>query len=165
MNTPFTRPFAVIAVYLSLCLILAACSADLRSPDSNRGSAPLNFGPEQRLGDNEKNSSTPFLRYSPDGRLFAVWTEDHDIPWPQGKQTTTHQHRSGDMAASPMRNAMLAWSADGGKTWSSLGRVNSEAEAVQGEENGPKVAFADKKAYVVWSVPGAKLLPSSLDTL
>ena len=141
MSTPFTRTFVAIAEYLSLCLVLAACSADLKSPDSNRGSASLSFGPEKRLGDNEKNPSTPFLRYSPDGRLFAVWTEDHDTPWPQGSQPT-HQHRSGDMAASPMRNAMLAWSADNGKTWSTAWRVNSEVEAVQGEENGPKVAFA-----------------------
>jgi hypothetical protein len=157
MNPPFTRSFAVIAVYLSLCLVLAACSADLRSPDTNRAFAPLTFGPEQRLGDNEKNPSTPFLRYSPDGRLFAVWTEDHDTSWPQGSQPAMHQHRSGDMAASPMRNAMLAWSADGGETWSSPRRVNSTVEAVQGEENGPKVAFStDKRAYVVWSIPGEK---------
>ncbi len=158
MNTPFTRTFAAIAACLALCMILAACSADLSLPDANRASGPMTFGPEQRLGDNEKNPSTPFLRYSPDGRLFAVWTEDHDTPWPQGNQTTTHQHRSADMmAASPMRNAMLAWSADGGKTWSSSRRVNSNVEAVQGEENGPKVAFsADKRAYVVWSIPGIK---------
>ena len=156
MHTPFTRTFAAVAVHLSLCLVLAACSADLRSPDSNRGSAPLSFGPEQRLGDNEKNPSTPFLRYSPDGRLFAVWTEDHDTPWPQGSQPAMHQHGSGDRAPSPMRNALLAWSADGGKTWSSPWRVNSGVEAVQGEENGPKVAFADNKAYVVWSIPGEK---------
>jgi hypothetical protein len=157
MNTPFTRTFAVSAVHLSLCLVLAACSADLRSPESNRDSAPLSFGPKQRLGDNEKNPSTPFLRYSPDGRLFAVWTEDHDTPWPQGSQPAMHQHGSGDRAPSPMRNALLAWSADGGKTWSSSRRVNSTVEAIQGEENGPKVAFsADKLAYVVWSIPGTK---------
>ena len=157
MNTPFTRNFMVIAFHLNLCLVLAACSAVLRSPESNRGSAPLSFGPEQRLGDNEKNPSTPFLRYSPDGRLFAVWTEDHDTPWPQGSQPAKHQHGSGDRAPSPMRNALLAWSADGGKTWSSSRRVNSNVEAVQGEENGPKVAFsADKRAYVVWSIPGTK---------
>ena len=157
MNTPSTRNFMVIAVHLSLCLVLAACSVVLRTPESNRGSAPLSFGPEQRLGDNEKNPSTPFLRYSPDGRLFAVWTEDHDTPWPQGSQPAKHQHGSGDRAPSPMRNALLAWSADGGKTWSSPRRVNSNIEAVQGEENGPKVAFsADKRAYVVWSIPGTK---------
>jgi hypothetical protein len=35
--------------------------------------------------------------------------------------------------------------------------VNSIVEAVQGEENGPKVAFnKDNKAYVVWSIPGGK---------
>jgi hypothetical protein len=156
MNTTSTRNFAAIAACLALCMILAACSAELRSPDSNRGSAPISFGLEQRLGDNEKNPSTPFLRYSPDGRLFAVWTEDHDTPWPQGNQAAMHQHGSGDRAPSPMRNALLTWSADGGKTWSSPWRVNSTVEAVQGEENGPKVAFADKKAYVVWSIPGVK---------
>src|SRR4030095_8019470 len=112
MSIPFTRNFMVIAFHLSLCLVLAACSVDLRSPESNRGSAPLSFGPEQRLGDNEKNPSTPFLRYSPDGRLFAIWTEDHDTPWPQGSQPAKHQHGSGDRAPSPMRNALLAWSAD-----------------------------------------------------
>ena len=157
MNTLSRRNFMVIAVHLSLCLVLAACSVVLRTPESNRGSAPLSFGPEQRLGDNEKNPSTPFLRYSPDGRLFAVWTEDHDTPWPQGSQPAKHQHGSGDRAPSPMRNALLAWSADGGKTWYSPRRVNSNVEAVQGEENGPKVAFsADKRAYVVWSIPGTK---------
>jgi len=137
-------------------MILAACSADLSLADANHVSDPLTFGPEQRLGDNEKNPSTPFLRYSPDGKLFAIWTEDHDIPWPQGTQSPTHQHRSGDMTASPMRNAMLAWSADGGKTWSSPQRVNSVVEAIQGEENGPKVVFTDNKTYVVWSIPGEK---------
>jgi hypothetical protein len=157
MNTPFTRSFAVIAVYLSLCLVLAACITDLRPPVSNPGSASLSFEPEQRLGDNEKNPSTPFLRYSPDGRLFAVWTEDHDTPWPQGTQPAMHQHGSGDRVPSPMRNALLARSADGGKTWSSSRRVNSSVEAVQGEENGPKVAFSsDERAYVVWSIPGEK---------
>ena len=157
MNIMLTRNFAGIAACLALSMILAACSADLSLPDANRASNPLTFGPEQRLGDNEKNPSTPFLRYSPDGRLFAIWTEDHDIPWPQGAQSPTHQHRSGDMTASPMRNAMLAWSADGGKTWSPPVRVNSNTEAVQGEENGPKVAFsADKRTYVVWSIPGEK---------
>ena len=36
-------------------------------------------------------------------------------------------------------------------------RVNSVKEAIQGEENGPKVAFgADNRAYVVWSIPGEK---------
>jgi hypothetical protein len=157
MNKTLTRNSAAIVACLAFCMILAACSADLSLPDTNRASGPLIFGPEQRLGDNEKNPSTPFLRYSPDGRLFAIWTEDHDTPWPQGSQPAKHQHGSGDRAPSPMRNALLAWSADGGKTWSSPARVNNVIEAVQGEENGPKVAFsADKRAYVVWSIPGIK---------
>jgi hypothetical protein len=56
-----------------------------------------------------------------------------------------------------MRNVLVAWSDDAGKTWSAAKRVNSSVEAVQGEENGPKVAIdKDKKAYVVWSIPGGK---------
>jgi hypothetical protein len=156
MTTLFSRTIARVAIHLAFCLVLAACSVDLNLPDSKPGSATLNFGSEQRLGHNETNPAAPFLRYSPDGRLFAVWTEDHDTPWPQGNQPAKHQHGSGDRAPSPLRNALLAWSADGGKTWSSPARVNSAVEAVQGEENGPKVAFVDKKAYVVWSIPGAK---------
>jgi hypothetical protein len=156
MNPPFTRPFAPIVVFTSLWVILAACTADLISPDSRPSVVTLRFGPEQRLGDNEKNPAAPFLRYNADGRLFAVWTEDHDTPWPQAHPSAKHQHGSGDRAPSPMRNTLLAWSADGGKTWSSPARVNSAVEAVQGEENGPKVAFVDKKAFVVWSIPGVK---------
>ncbi|HSE85986.1 MAG TPA: sialidase family protein [Candidatus Binatia bacterium] len=156
MPTSFTQTFTSSAVYIPLCLILAGCSAGLSSPDSKSNTGRLSFGPEQRLGHNKKNPAAPFLRYSPDGRLFAIWTEDHDTPWPQGSQPAMHQHGSGDRAPSPMRNALLAWSADGGKTWSSPGRVNGAVEAVQGDENGPKVAFADKKAYVVWSIPGIK---------
>jgi hypothetical protein len=142
---------------LILCLALAACSSDLIGPAAVDRSAPLSFGPEQRLGHNEKNPSTPFLRYAPGGRLFAIWTEDHDIPWPQGKQVPKHQHGSGDRASSPLRNGLLASSPDGGKTWLSAKRINSMVEAVQGEENGPKVAFGkDNKAFVVWSIPGEK---------
>jgi hypothetical protein len=64
---------------------------------------------------------------------------------------------SGMRAPSPMRDAFLAWSMDGGKTWSQRKRVNTDVEAVQGEENGPKVAFGTSaRAYVVWSIPGAK---------
>jgi hypothetical protein len=138
-------------------LALAACGSDLIAPGGADRSEPLSFGPEQGLGHNEKNPSTPFLRYAPDGRLFAIWTEDHDIPWPQGKHVAKHQHGSGDRTPSPMRNGLLASSPDSGKTWLSAKRINFAVEAVQGEENGPKVAFGkDNKAFVVWSIPGEK---------
>jgi hypothetical protein len=140
-----------------VCVILWACSSNLTTPQSDRVPVHLSFDPEQQLGHTEKNPSTPFLRSNPDGRLFAVWTEDHDTPWPRNHQRTTHQHGSGDRPPSPMRNALLAGSSDGGKTWTTAKRVNSNVEAVQGEENGPKVAFAtDKTAYVIWSIPGEK---------
>jgi hypothetical protein len=117
----------------------------------------MHFEPEQSLGRVDKNPSTPFLRHAPDGRLFGIWTEDHDVLWPEGQHPAGHQRVSGDRAPSPMRDVFLAWCADGGKTWSSPSRVNSSFEAVQGEENGPKVAFGkDNKANVVWSIPGAK---------
>ncbi|HEX2933163.1 MAG TPA: sialidase family protein [Candidatus Binatia bacterium] len=137
--------------------MFAACSSDLAAPrDANR-SAPLSFGPEIRIGDTELNPATPFLRYAPDGRLFAIWTEDEPSQPPQTKPVAAHNHKMSDRDASPMRTAMLASSSDGGKTWSKVNRVNRETEAVQGEENGPKIAFGrDNRAYIVWSIPGQK---------
>ena len=145
-------------VALSLCLFLASCSGHGSTSGASRRTANLAFGPEQRLGQSDNDPSTPFLRYSPDGRLFAIWTEaDHSLS-SQKTQSATHQHpQSGKMAPSPMRNALLAASVDGGKTWSSATQVNRLVEAIQEEENGPKVAFgANNKAYAVWSIPGGK---------
>ena len=117
----------------------------------------LVFGSEQNLGKIEKNPSTPFLRYSPDGRLYGVWTEDHDTPWSPATSTAQHQHGMVGRAPSPMRNALLAYSTDGGKSWSSPRRINDAVEAVQGEENGPKIVFGpENRAYAVWSITGDK---------
>jgi hypothetical protein len=134
------------------------CGSELAPPPAAVQSERLDFGPQVRIGNVEGNPSTPFLRYAPDGRLFAVWTEDHEPRSPQGKQAAGHQHKMlGDRAPSPMRNVFIAASSDGGKTWSSPKRVNGDVEAVQGEENGPRVAFdARSRAYVVWSIPGGK---------
>ncbi|MBM4299464.1 MAG: exo-alpha-sialidase, partial [Deltaproteobacteria bacterium] len=135
--------------------LLSGCVTGEIAPRVGVRATHLEFGPEHLLGDRERNPGTPFLRYAADGRLFAIWTEDHDKPWPQGRPAG-HQH-GGDRMASPMRNAILSFSADGGKSWSAPRRVNSEVEAVQGEENGPKISIgADKRVYVVWSIPGAK---------
>jgi BNR repeat-containing family member len=141
-----------------ICLFtLAACARDMAERPSSHPAAIVHFEPERSLGRVDKNPSTPFLRHAPDGRLFAVWSEDHDVLWPEGRHTAAHQRMSGDRAPSPMRDVFLAWSADAGKTWSAPKRVNSSVEAVQGEENGPKVAFGkDNSAYVIWSIPGAK---------
>ncbi|MGH7853342.1 MAG: sialidase family protein [Candidatus Binatia bacterium] len=129
----------------------------MAAPTAASRANQLTFGPEISIGKTEANPSTPFLRYAPDGQLFAVWTEDHDTPGPQGKQSGGHQHMRGDRAPSPMRSAFIASSSDGGKTWSARKRVNSDIEAAQGEENGPKVAFDTKnRAHVVWSIPGGK---------
>jgi hypothetical protein len=157
MKMLFTRNPVAGTFRIIICLIVAGCSSELTAPDATVTSGSLRLGPEQRLGEIDKNPSTPFLRYRSDGRLYAIWTEDDGSP--EAKTTTPvgHRHGTGKMAPSPMREALLAWSADGGKTWSKPRRVNDAVEAVQGEENGPQVAFGpDNRAYAVWSIPGAK---------
>jgi hypothetical protein len=152
MGTYLTRSSIILS-----CFLFWSCGYELAAPRSVIPPGPLNFGPELDIGKAKANPSTPFLRHAPDGRLFAVWTEDHDTPWPQGIASAAHHRMSRDRAPSPMRNAFIAWSSDGGKSWSPRKRLNSEVEAVQGEENGPKVAFdANNRAYVVWSIPGGK---------
>ncbi|HET9297127.1 MAG TPA: sialidase family protein [Candidatus Binatia bacterium] len=147
---------ASLRVALLLCFVLVTCSEIAHGA----GAGPVKtlvFGAEQNLGKIEKNPSTPFLRYSPDGRLYAVWTEDHDTPWSPATSPAQHQHGMGDRAPSPMRNALLAYSTDGGKSWSAPRRINDAVEAVQGEENGPKIVFGpENRAYAVWSIPGDK---------
>jgi hypothetical protein len=151
MKTNLTNLFLATA-----CLLLASCSANLVAPRRAERAAMLSFGSLIQIGDSEANPSAPFLRYAPDGRLFAIWTEDEPGQKIQPGRSPAHHH-SGKMAPSPLRNALLAASSDGGKTWSSPRMVNSSKEAVQGDENGPKVAFgADNRAYVVWSIPGEK---------
>lgn len=146
-----------LTLIVSSCLLLAACSGNGHGRGGPQATVTLTFRPEQHLGESTKNPATPFLRYRPDGRLVAIWTEDDDSAMAQQTQGATAQHHSGKMAASPMRDALLASSVDGGKTWTSPTRVNRSVEAIQGEENGPKVAFgADNRAYVVWSIPSAK---------
>jgi hypothetical protein len=152
MTTQFTRT----ALRLTLCLSVGACSPDFVAAPTDGRFGELNFAPAVRLGDNNKNPSTPFLHFAPDGRLFAVWTEDETREAIKPSSSSAHQH-SGKMAPSPLRRALLAASADGGKTWSTPRLVNTGTEAIQGEENGPKVAFdGAHRTYVVWSIPGEK---------
>jgi len=136
--------------------ILAACSWVLVAAIAPGYASSLDFGPEHPLGRSDKKPAAPFLRFGPDGRLYAIWTEDDDRQAPQ--PNPAHQHESTmKRAPSPMRVAMLASSNDGGKSWSPPRQVNTGVEAVQADENGPKVSFnSDKKAFVVWSIPGEK---------
>ena len=107
--------------YLSIAsfFILLGCGSELATPTRTHRTVLLAFGPEFSIGNTEANPSTPFLQQSPDGRLFAVWTEDHENPWPHGKHSGGGEHMKGDRAPSSMRNAFIAASNDGGKTWSS----------------------------------------------
>jgi hypothetical protein len=144
------------SLWTTTCFLLASCSADLAGPRRAERAASLNFGAAIQIGDSEANPSTPFLRYAPDGRLFAIWTQDETGQKIEPISPSAHHH-SGKMAPSPLRKALLAASSDGGKTWSPAQPVNSVKEAIQGEENGPKVAFGQgNRTYVVWSIPGEK---------
>ena len=144
------------SLWTTSCILLASCSAELAERRRAEVIESLNFGTAIEIGDSAANPSTPFLRYAPDGRLFAIWTEDEASQKIRPINPSSHHH-SGKMAPSPLRNAFLAASSDSGKTWSAAKPVNSVKEAIQGEENGPKVAFGPtNRAYVVWSIPGEK---------
>jgi hypothetical protein len=157
MNARSRTVHLPVAFGVALFSLLTACGTDLSAPKSSNSPEAVKFNPEQRLGNVEKNPSTPFLRYRADGRLFAIWTEDDRGANAKAKPIQAHEHATGKMAPSPLRVALLASSTDGGKTWSLSAQVNSESEEIQGEENGPKVAFgADNRTYVVWSIPGSK---------
>ena len=64
MKRRFTRTLETVAVLL-FCLILTGCSSDLVAPANTGRSDELNFGPEQRLGHNEKDLSTPSYAMAP----------------------------------------------------------------------------------------------------
>ena len=145
-----------VSVFMMLGLFLGACSSDLAPSGNESRGEPLRFGPEVSLGTSTANPAVPFLRFAPNGRLFAIWTEDETGQVTKSSNTSEHHH-SGKMAPSPLRAALLAVSSDNGKSWSAAKRVNTTKEAIQGEENGPKVALtSDNRAYVVWSIPGEK---------
>ena len=129
MKRPFIRNLIEVSLRLAFCLVLTACSSDLVMPRGTGRSGELSFGPEQSLGDGENNPSTPFLRFAPDGRLFAIWTEDESGEAIKPSSSSAHQH-AGKMAPSPLRNALLAASSDGGKTWSTAKIVNTGKEAI-----------------------------------
>jgi Neuraminidase (sialidase) len=130
---------SIQTIFVLNLFTLSACGPNMAEGPSSPPAAIVNFASEQSLGHNEKNPSTPFLRYAPDGRLFAIWSEDHEVLRREDNHAAGHEPMARGRAPSPMRNAFLAWSTDAGKTWSAPRRVNSTVEAVQGEENGPKV--------------------------
>lgn len=152
------RSHLVFDAFVALALVAAACSSDTLTNTHPDGPLELSFGPEQHLGHADGNPSTPFLRVAPDGRLFAVWTEDDSRVKAEGRESAQHQHEPGmKRDPSPSRAVMIASSAAGGQTWTRPERVNATIEAAEGEEGGPRIAFtADGKPNVVWSVPNEK---------
>jgi hypothetical protein len=153
----YYSPHRNATLYVTALLLVVACSTDLTPQNSRKPAVTaLDFGPAVVIGTTAANPAAPFLRIAPDGRLFAIWTEDT-----AGGPTNLHKadahHGGGKMAPSPLRDVLLAASPDGGKTWLHGKRINSVKEAIQSEENGPKIAFtSDNHAYAVWSVPGEK---------
>ncbi|MCZ6625023.1 MAG: hypothetical protein O7B35_12455, partial [Deltaproteobacteria bacterium] len=77
---PPADTLAAAGLGLALCVILAACSGNVSATGLATTSTNLKFGPERRLGQQNRNPSTPFLRHSPDGRLYAIWVEDDRRP-------------------------------------------------------------------------------------
>jgi hypothetical protein len=142
-----------ILIYTAFSLLITACSSDFTDWRKEPRAQRIRFDPEVSLGTQRLNPAAPFLRFAPNGRLFAVWTEDE--PDQLSTSRPAMHHQPGKMRLSPLRAALVSSSSDGGKTWSSPQRVNNGREAIQGEENGPRLAFdADSQVYVVWSIPG-----------
>jgi hypothetical protein len=162
MKQNLNRRFRQLVFLSTIVALAGGLGAVLLRPATSSEGATLNFGLERTLGHADKNPAAPFLRIGPDGLLHAVWTEADDRqgakPQPPHQQDAAHQHAAMTRRnSSPMRITVLSSSADGGKTWSAPRQVNNDVEAVQGDENGPKLAFnRDKKAFVVWSIPGDK---------
>lgn len=147
----------VSVIALTGCLALASVAVLLVSLDGAGASEDLVFGPERRIGQADRNPSSPFLRIAPNGRLHAAWTEADPNASPAPKPAADPSHKKHWMITFDMRVVLLASSADGGVVWTAPRRVNSATEAVQGEENEPRIAFGpDGKAFVVWSVPSEK---------
>ncbi|HEX6440298.1 MAG TPA: hypothetical protein VF182_24485, partial [Candidatus Binatia bacterium] len=70
-------------VALSLCFLLILGGQTAQGAGGSGAATALTFSSEQNLGRIDKNPSTPFLRYSPDGRLHAIWSEDDETSWPR----------------------------------------------------------------------------------
>src|SRR5213594_3594398 len=104
------------SLWTTACFLLAGCSGEIIPLPHGDRITPLSFGREIQLGNNEANPSTPFLRFAADGKLYAIWTEDESSQKNNPSILSAHQ-QSGKMAPSPLRNALLAASSDGGKTW------------------------------------------------
>src|SRR4029077_11054725 len=91
-------------------VILAASSWTLITASIPSHASMLNFGLEQSLGRSNKNPAAPFLRFGPDGRLSAIWTEADDRSALQANPA--HQHES-TMRRAPCRLRVAGVSAPG----------------------------------------------------
>lgn len=139
---------AWLAPVLMLAIIMAGCApggpgagggAGADAGEAAGGAAgTLAYGPARPMGNDAAGPSSAYLRTAPDGRAYLVWTER-------------------DPRAEGARAAWMSTSTDGGETWTDPVRINTEVEAVQGDENLPKVAFgAGGRLHAVWSVPNAR---------
>ena len=136
---------APLALFVTCALgVVADARAGAKQPEA------LRFGAEQRLGRANQNPSTPFLRVSPNGRLYAIWTEDDDAPADRAGEFAPSERLVGKPTT--LRAAVIAASADGGKSWSNPLRVNDVKESVQDGESAPRLAFsASSRLYAVWA--------------
>jgi hypothetical protein len=147
----------IVGVGGSVLLAALWLGGEIPADRAAMAAASPSFGGAQRLGQVDKNPSTPFLRVSPDGRLYALWTEDDRNPEALAQPAAPkHPPEHAWMYSTAMRELLVASSPDGGVTWTAPRRVNRSPEAIQGEENVPRIAFANNRTAVVWSIPGQK---------
>ena len=132
MNSFFFETQKSVAVYMALGLFLAACSSDIAPRGNQSHGEPLRFGPEVSLGTSAANAASPFLRFAPDGRLFAYGPKTKTVR----RQSRAAHRRTTNLAKwRPRQCEKHYWlHRHSGKTWSAAKRVNSVKEAIQGEE-------------------------------
>jgi hypothetical protein len=150
-----SRTRVAVTIGAALAITLALGASGLAGTGRADSPATLIFGPARRLGQDDRNPASPFLKVGPDGRLYGLWTEDDPRQPAEARQPPAMPpHRHPGMFTFAMRVALLASSGDGGATWSAPRQVNDGVEAVQGDENEPHLAFdARGRASVVWSTP------------
>src|ERR1043166_7048549 len=103
MNTNLNRSLFTRILLNAMPLVVVGSSAVLLGAAGSGPSPKLNFGPEQALGRANKNPAAPFLRFGPDGRLYAVWTEADDRQPSQSQ--SAHRHESAHEHDSMMKRS------------------------------------------------------------
>lgn len=172
-----SRSAARLATFALAAVLAAGCSpapSDDPSDDGTGSAAPslgsaaasvdpgsgqaLAFDTPRTLG-GEGTAADPYLALAPDGRLAMTWTEVRMVEAPPASPAPSpgHAHAAPSGGMMPTHDAYLAFSEDGGATWSEGFRLNPDGDDVMGAENFPKILFGTRgQMYIVWSAPSAE---------